>query len=390
MVCFAIQYLLDGCEQGLKYEGLKKRLDDFPRELEAIYQRILDGMPHKRQKETALILYLITRPGITFDYIYLNSDHLYGVWLFTLRKKDLGFASVSLRSQVEFGSYLLAMFNGLLDITEHGAPFRDKEYKRVSLIHKTVQSFLDASHWIWQNLPQAFRHKFPDSPWLRIYASAIEEAAAELDVSRDDIFEFLRRWKLNMDFEDAIKALWSADRWDGWPAVLSSALTNLLPLARGEEEKGHLVSDIISTAMCTDLLMLLHGSELTRSCFRCEVWHTEIYSLQSVCVANLGLMCGISHELYGYVRDQIQKSPVPSSEEITVLLDLIIFEAHRVKTPLSYEVTRLVFRHCGSGLQSRHLRIMLTKCELNTRDSENLEAMVILCRDLVRNRRPGP
>lgn len=375
----AVDNLLDGCDEGLNKEGLEKRLDDLPRELEELYQRILDKMTPAYQSETALIFYLVIN-----SRSYTRLSDLYRVWLYVLQKTGTGFVSVNLNSLADFESRLLAMSGGLLDIGGD-----EEDGKIILLIHRTVQSYLEASKWAWDKLPRTFQQQFPDRPWLRLYAFAIEHAALELKTDRETIFNLLKK-RETANIQSWVESISADQSWHGWPSLLPHIVYEIFPLAEYEENIGFSVSDIISEAMDTDLISLHLITETSQWRPRaiCMPWHASYSDFEKVRKSNIGLMYGVSHSLAGYVKGTLQSEPTLSSEEVAMLLDLALLNLIRNPSSNRIEVTRLAFFYCRQNIQSRHLCLIFSYESLGIRwiFSGQIEELGILFCELLPNR----
>ncbi|KAL9624201.1 MAG: hypothetical protein Q9160_001448 [Pyrenula sp. 1 TL-2023] len=381
---FAIDHLIDGCDEGLTKEELEERLEDLPQELEELYQRILDKMPPARQSEVALILYLIIgQPPNT------RLNELYGAWLFVLRKTDTGFASVILKDVSEFESRLLTISCGLLDISTRVS----KDFKYASLIHRTVQSYLDKSNWVQKNLPRAFLSRCPNSPWLRVYAFVLELAALELKISRDQVFELLNRKMGNLTTRARIEAILPSKSWHGWSLILPVAIASFLKLAEVEEKKGCSVFEIIHEAMKTSLISLHLVSEERQNFWSeppCMPWRTSLSDYKQIRSDRLGLFYGVSHGLVGYVRGCLERDHTLSAQETTILLDLAIFNVDDDPKPRRIEVTRLCFQQYHQTLQSTHLCIIFGSEHTLRALNLQLGPIIQLLQELVQDRPKEP
>lgn len=283
---FAIDDLLDSCDDGLSTGQLEQKLDDLPRELEELYQRILDRkLGPEEKRELALVLQIMRN-----SFSSMMVSDLHAIWCFILNRSQTGFEPVMLVDEDDFKSRLLAMSKGLVDIGES-----------VSLMHKTVESYLESSSWIWQNLPHLFQQRYSDRPLLRICASMIEDAATEIKLDRDEAFLLLETIPLGeYSLETTLKRTAPEHSWQGWPPVLNRTLTYFFRVAEFEEGRGYSTFEIIRNAMDTGIISLhIACCGSSRGCLR---HNKEHWNLQSVQTRHLGLMYGTNHSLLGYVR----------------------------------------------------------------------------------------
>lgn len=396
---FAIDHLIDGCDEGLTDQELEKRLNDLPKEIEELYQRILDKLPSPSRSEAALILHLVIESPPETDLSVLC-----GAWLFVIQKTDMGFASVMLKDVSDFESRLLAIFGGLLDISidarRNKLMRRDENFKYASLIHRTVQSYLDKSNWIQKTLPQAFLQRYPNSPWLRVCASVVEDADAELGFSRDHVFELLDREKGRSTIWERVEATLLSRSWHESRLILPFAICSLLELAEDEEESACSVFDIVHKAMNTNLVSLHVAYEKvayervayeTTSAFnlKCMPSYASFVDCKQLRGAEPGLFYGVSHGLFRYVEDYLQREPALSARETTMLLDLAVLNVTKDPRSRRVKVTRLCFQHFRQTLQSRHLCIIFDHTQYLAYggvSTEKFDSIAQLWRDLVQDR----
>lgn len=164
-----VDELLDCHRDGDTAEMLREKLKEIPSGIEDMYQRILEKIRPCHKEEASVILHLVYEAGGSIDL-----EDLFGAWTIVF-DPDADAKLLNHIGQDAFEKRLFALFSGILDVTR-------KFYgnaKSVRATHKTLQSYLDRSGWVWKNLSAAFKHQYPNSVWLRIYASAMEKTSAE-------------------------------------------------------------------------------------------------------------------------------------------------------------------------------------------------------------------
>ena len=386
---FAVDELLDGCDAGESLEKLSRKLDSFPEELGKMYQRILNKLGPERKSEAALIFHLVCN-GIGET----DLDELFGLWTWSLD----GVVPIPKDMDVKrFEARLLAIFGSLLDIVHEGRGTRGHGIN-VRAFHKTLQSYLISYGWIMQHLPPSIKQRYQDWPWLRMYASIIEDAAEEVQISSPKAIDPIEQGQDNM--------LSHLGQQDGrpWSRSLIYALERLLILAKHYEGACGSSYNIIERAMRTNLLSLYlerEEKERNRRHFRrfesLQQWgklyisecHERDFS-QSMTIA-----FAVARGLSEYFQDRISAEPSISSEEKQSLLDLA-FQRMMFECPGTEqrEIVKIATAH-SSGLQSRHLCKLMTFRRSSaigyySHPPSVLLEMIPLCQNLVQGRPTNP
>ncbi|KAK5080021.1 hypothetical protein LTR70_009031 [Exophiala xenobiotica] len=168
-------------------EEVYKRLDEFPKELNEVYERLLNNVKFDWQVEAAVLLLLIqtgletTNPwDLNCAMSYLRDCRKLPSW----PKNLLTPYHFVLRLRARTGSMVDIIHGPSLfpDSTWQEAPsgddFRDRfhcQSTRVRLFHKTLDNYLTTSNWLNQVLTQANPAIDPEHLWLRLCSKCIVE-----------------------------------------------------------------------------------------------------------------------------------------------------------------------------------------------------------------------
>lgn len=370
---FAIDELLDGCYAGDTGEKLAEILNDFPQNLGEVYQRSLDRLLPKRKGEAALILHLISNAGGA-----VNLGELLGAWAFIFYEIDGILPSAEEIDSRRFENRLLALFGSLMEITDGDDNDSSKSKKSVRAVHKTLQSYLMESSWVGKHMPLSFKERYPDWPWLRIYASVINDASKEIKADIHNPKSSLRESSIS-----EVQRL--QDRRSSYLS-LPYALEQLPTLAEGFERRNGSSYHIIKNPL-SSILLYFH----IESCRGCSpgIQHENFPQSRD-------LACAITHGLSGYLQDCLPAEPAISKKEMQGLVDIAFTymcndsffpPAQRLVSLQSREiVTRVIATH-GGGIQSRHIRELVSHCYDFSGDERSAMSC---CKNLLQDRPSDP
>lgn len=173
--------------KGLKSTEISEFVNNMPHELEDIYSRILKSIPAEKRNQAAVFLFLVQ----AFEDSEYSMDLVWGAFGILRRKISNCVPDVSSKRDLE--DYMKRLLPGLLDIFQ----FENKRIRpteipafaafaksigveelpsTVRYVHKTLRSYLHKQDWISQNIPSAFKYKFPTNFHFQLYAQVIEQA----------------------------------------------------------------------------------------------------------------------------------------------------------------------------------------------------------------------
>lgn len=153
-------------------EELLDKIDEYPRDLDQVYLRLLSDVEHTYLGEALIIFHLIET--------YSNDSWLGSIELYELRRaceivRDCGFLPAypkkSLKQET-FVARLLGRFGGLIDIFQY-APGQASSCDYVRLTHKTLASFLQSTNYMNHPVLTNFRARFPNHVRLRLLCEEI-------------------------------------------------------------------------------------------------------------------------------------------------------------------------------------------------------------------------
>lgn len=390
---FVIDHLLDGCDQGLNAEELSERYNHLPKEVEDFYDLILARLSQDIRSEAAFILYLLlNKSGLCM------LDELQGAYSFALQGTELNFAPDDPKLPVNFKSRLIANFGGLVEIidVEKEAPiFGAPECAcAVTLLHKTIETHLLKSNWVWKNLNDRLKTRYPSCLWLRVYASVIEYAAPKVDLDWNEALHlaFLPPSKIDTNvLTDVVQKISPRREPLCDLFILPYALANSLKTAEENERDGQPTLEIIKNIMDREI-MLLHVlrsyrsfevSGYERACCRLD-FCSEIY--KSITKTNLGLIVGISHNLPSYIQSRLQKMPRQLRDEKEFILDAAFYFWYSRNSSCDIEMVKPLLNHYGGGIRRRHICLLMDSASMSM-----LSTMVVLeLRKLTQNRPVEP
>lgn len=180
-------YMVELLLAGGTREEVYKRLDEFPQELNEVYERLLNNVKPEWQVQAAVMLLLIqtgldtTTPwDLSCAMAYLRDCGKLPSWPkdiltphhFLLRLR----ASTGSMVDIVQGPTLLPGSNW--QEAPSGDEFRDRYHcqsTRVRLFHKTLENYLTASNWLNQALTRADPTFHPENLWLRLCSKCITE-----------------------------------------------------------------------------------------------------------------------------------------------------------------------------------------------------------------------
>lgn len=157
---------------GASAREIKAELERLPKEVEALYQRILERIPSQRRSEAAIVYTLIA----SCEEI-LTLGLLRAAMLFIAQKSDIDDQTLEIPDSAQFQRRLCATMGGLIEIQLT----TDQE---VRLIHETVRAFSNKSQWTKSFIPSSFVVQFPNCIWTRLRCKAIlasESLVVDLD-----------------------------------------------------------------------------------------------------------------------------------------------------------------------------------------------------------------
>jgi hypothetical protein len=248
----AMEDVIQGCMHGESIEGLYRRLDGLPLELEAMYERCLNNVNHNHKPEVALILFLIDAKGKR-----IMSGELFRGWRFALHAVGISMEPFFDPSERQFEARICALLGGLIELVS-----LDGE-KEIRLIHKTFQSHLESSDWVSLNIPSAFKRQYPHPHWLHMYADVLEQASDQLEINSDDIFRELYHIDSTtpfsgnpVDIEGYLHKVFQQPNWKPWFALVQDALHSLSEAAQDYEDQGYSSYSIIHRALHSPMMLL--------------------------------------------------------------------------------------------------------------------------------------
>lgn len=198
----AIDELLQDLLRGKEISALEAQLDEMPKEVEEMYQRVLDRTPAIMRVEAATLLYMIISSRlrevqirqlyIAFDtYVrrQSGSDVLQALpvdlddeqGLLARITNVLGdFVDVSTRSQYcGFDVSNESEADGLIPVVsvcENKLKLQKGPYPAVSLTHGTLKAFLGKNAWLVSHMCAELQNMDPEHLWLDIYLNALGSA----------------------------------------------------------------------------------------------------------------------------------------------------------------------------------------------------------------------
>lgn len=268
-VYLVMNEMLHAFSLGETFEEISRRLDDIPDTLESLYQRILDSIPKHREVEFAIIFELIDKAEFP-----LNLDQLYGMLFFLIEQHRLTLAIGSVTSQELFLRRLRSAGGDFLHFrtqessTDHNGSVADQishelvEYGtsiiHVSIMHKTVSSFIAQSQWTRRRLPVCLAEAISNHPCIRIAAQAVLLAELKLGDRVEDVLtkvggEFCSVY----NFKIILKEIKPEDSFQKWAALLHWSVLEIIPHGLLELENTEddslvsLVRDLLHSRLAT-------------------------------------------------------------------------------------------------------------------------------------------
>lgn len=142
---FAIEELRDGWSAGLEMVELQRRLENVPKELEDIYARIISKFEPGQKQKAAHMLQLVcyAKRTLTLSELYVATAHAAG-------RQDLLVKQLNAYDKQQFEKTILVTTGGVLEVFRSRAKIEDQDIEddSVSVIHRTVRTYLESSGWI--------------------------------------------------------------------------------------------------------------------------------------------------------------------------------------------------------------------------------------------------
>ncbi|KAL8947777.1 MAG: hypothetical protein Q9222_005975 [Ikaeria aurantiellina] len=350
-----IMHLIDGSLSGDTEKQLVRKLQDLPMELKDMYRRILDGFRGRQKHEMALALYLVQQavPLACTDHI----DDFIFAWNATFGSTDIGAPFNPYMDPSEFEGRLIDLSCGLLDVVLE--PGEAGEEKKVRLLHETLSSYLAESNWIRENLQDSLKQLYPNAPWLRLYASVIENADPDLAENVTGICP----WSLYLSFKPRKNVGRPLQEKPILPdPLLWNASYNMLELARNYERESHSSFSIIRKALHTGLVPLINAGLYIHlfDCFCVDyvdqtpyvTFNLQPNPLKHEMAVPVELAYASLHGLPLYLQDRITTGPLPTPEATQSLVNLAIYGFFHNQTRTQENVVKTVAPH-GAGLRSQ-------------------------------------
>lgn len=363
---FAVDDLVTSCEKGDTKKKLREKLEGLPQEIEGIYQRTLDRLPPDCISEAALILHLVltSSPPVTIE-------NLFAALIFVLTNIDGGTTFIHRLRLSDFESRLLALFGNLLDVTEvtyHGkysiVIHGSTKGRTITATHKTLQSYLVRSDWIWNNLPPAFKQNYPDSPWFRIFARAIEKASVELDPEKAS--EALIPTLTDMRFGERTYVHFTARNLltlhgsRSWVSLISFALQELFEHAREFERSHRSCHSVIGKAIKVPFVCLVALEKDFSTNTSYILRRYGIFPAVDLFISGLAeLAIAASYGLTGLLQDRLLAASDLSPQRKQEVLDLLVCHYYANPDPPEYPETAMEVFQQLNGIQGRHFCLLM-------------------------------
>ena len=256
----ATDELYRDCIAGKSVEELEEQLELMPKEVEEMYQRILDRLPKALRLEAAVLLYIISG-----EKGHIHVRKLYVALQAVVEKLGPGYSVLSIDLDATNVHRILAVLGDFLEVstaTYSTAPSPDElskgreryipprisfEKQRiqlrrdstaiVSLTHETLSSFLDRRSWLKENLPMTIYNSSRRYFWLDLYMEELSvhlvaENAESRQLNPKTIGYIERTEKLwfrrsrSRQHEPELLSLLNS--WPRWTALLCFALQEIL------------------------------------------------------------------------------------------------------------------------------------------------------------------
>ncbi|KAK5080510.1 hypothetical protein LTR24_008500 [Lithohypha guttulata] len=167
----AMYHLVQSVISGETKEEIYQALNEFPRELNGVYERLLQALEPSKQLESAMFLHLIQTgaPNTTMwdlhcAMVFLRDSNMLPLW----PKQALSCDSFALRLRSRTGSMVdIVDANNFVDIGD------ESRGRKAQLFHKTLDTYLTTTGWARRILMQAELSIQPDDIWLQICTSCL-------------------------------------------------------------------------------------------------------------------------------------------------------------------------------------------------------------------------
>ena len=173
---FAINEIRDGWTEGLDLMSLRKKLDDVPAELEQIYARIFSRVKPDKRQEAAHMLQLVC-----YAIGSLPLQDLYVATMLAAGGQSCSWQDITHSVIERFKKRILALTGGVLQTFEsQNSYLRKGECTTVSVIHKTVRTFLASQGWLQLLGAPHEGSLHAEVLWLRVCAALFPISFEEL------------------------------------------------------------------------------------------------------------------------------------------------------------------------------------------------------------------
>jgi len=195
----AMYHLVQSVISGETKEEIYQALNEFPRELNGVYERLLQALEPSKQLESAMFLHLIQNgtPNTTMwdlhcAMVFLGGSNMLPFW----PKQALSCDSFALRLRSRTGSMVDIVYaNSSVGIGD------GSRRKKPQLFHKTLDTYLSTTGWARRTLMQAEPSIQPDDMWLQMCSSCLRQnELSEVTFSRIFSSCDLRHYLLPVDF----------------------------------------------------------------------------------------------------------------------------------------------------------------------------------------------
>ncbi|KAK5102788.1 hypothetical protein LTS08_003588 [Lithohypha guttulata] len=165
---FVVDELVESCTEVTTVEAVLELLEGTPANLDDLYQRILQKIPHAMLSDVALLLHLLTSKETSTPYD-LEQPLLYQAIAFiqTSHGKNTFLGSTLNEFSMDFRTK--AILGSLLD-------FVPDKYGNtiVRSIHLSFDAYLRDTKWISTNLSRDVHNKYPDLPWSCLVCDVVQ------------------------------------------------------------------------------------------------------------------------------------------------------------------------------------------------------------------------
>lgn len=181
-VHLAIASISKACFRRSPVSEIMAALNALPKELEAMYQRIIDGIPDDWKGEAAILYTLIAsssslKPSIAL--LFSTLKFLVDTFHITSLPTELNELDLE-----DFAVRINATLGGLIELVAASSQVKTEEkfeWTELQVIHETVRAFSEKSKWYEQYLPKPFSKIFPNYIWPRLVTKALLSAQQHVE-----------------------------------------------------------------------------------------------------------------------------------------------------------------------------------------------------------------